>query len=270
MLDVMARQTRAPDRIVISATKPADVDLIAVEGRAEVSYGDKGLTRQRNRGLDLIEADCDMIVFFDDDFIAANDWLEQLETAFAENPDVVCVTGALLADGINGPGISLADAQAMVAKDEATPRTAGVRYWGVPYGCNMAFRTSAINGTRFDERLPLYGWQEDLDFGARIGLSGKIAKVGRLRGVHMGIKSGRVSGARLGASQIINNVYLWRKGTMPLKSAVKFAGRNVAANLLGSFRPQPFIDRRGRLKGNIMGLLQVLRGRLDPEYVERL
>ncbi len=270
MLAAMDDQTRPPDRVVISATKPADVDRDVAVGRAELLYGDKGLTRQRNRALDLIEPDCDVIVFFDDDFIPARDWLEQLEVAFAENPGMACLTGTLLADGINGPGIGLDDARAMVARDEATSRTAAVQPMGAPYGCNMAFHRAAIDGIRFDERLPLYGWQEDLDFGARIGLSGRVAKADRLRGVHMGIKSGRVPGVRLGASQIINNAYLWRKGTMSLKRAIKFAARNVAANLRGSLRPEPFIDRRGRLKGNMIGLAQVLRGRLNPEYVERL
>jgi GT2 family glycosyltransferase len=269
MLAALEHQTRPPDRIVISATKPADVDLGATDGRAEVLYGEKGLTRQRNRGLDLIEADCDVVVFFDDDFVPARDWIEQLDTAWAEHPQKMCLGGIVLADGINGPGISLDEAQDIVKRDETTPRTSTVRQGFAPYGCNMAFRTCAIAGQRFDERLPLYGWQEDLDFGARIEPTGCL-KVERMRGVHMGIKSGRVPGVRLGASQVINNAYLYRKGTMSFDRALKFGLRNVLANLAGSFRPQTVVDRRGRLKGNLIGLYQVLLGRPDPEYVERL
>jgi hypothetical protein len=32
----------------------------------------------------------------------------------------------------------------------------------------MAFRYQAIDGERFDENLPLYGWQEDVDFAAAL------------------------------------------------------------------------------------------------------
>jgi len=41
--------------------------------------------------------------------------------------------------------------------------------------------------------------------------------------------------------------------------------RNIASNVVGAVRPEPFIDRRGRLRGNLRGLADVLRGRLDPE-----
>ena len=48
------------------------------------------------------------------------------------------------------------------------------------YGCNMAFRTAGIGSVRFDERLPLYGWQEDLDFCGALRGSGRIVKTNRL------------------------------------------------------------------------------------------
>jgi len=46
------------------------------------------------------------------------------------------------------------------------------------YGCNMTFRLKPIrsNAILFDENLPLYGWQEDIDFSLRVGPYGRIVK----------------------------------------------------------------------------------------------
>lgn len=270
MLRAMEEQSRPPDLLIVSAVTEADVQMIDTSFETLVLLGPKGLTRQRNRALDAAEARSDIVIFFDDDFVPASDWIAEVEHIFKEETDVACVTGSLLADGINGPGIALAEAQALVRDAEKTPRIRRLRPYGAPYGCNMAFATRFGAGLRFDDRLPLYGWQEDLDFGSRLERQGRLMKASQLIGVHLGIKSGRVSGVRLGASQIINNIYLYKKGTMPLRRAVKFAGRNVIANCLGSINPPAYIDRRGRLKGNILGIVQVALGRVNPEYVEHI
>ena len=79
----------------------------------------------------------------------------------------------------------------------------------------MSIRTSAIGALRFDERLPLYGWQEDIDFTSQLRASGRVVGLNTLNGVHLATKSGRISGMKFGYSQIANPVYLVRKGTMP-------------------------------------------------------
>lgn len=273
MAAMLDRQTRRPDRLIFSAVGEADLAPCEASFPVERLYGQRGLTRQRNRGLDRAMGNADVVVFFDDDFIPAATWLERAEQLMCDRPDVACVTGDVVADGINGPGFRFDEGRRIVDAAELADcgyDPAAVRPYGAPYGCNMAFRTSMIGSARFDERLPLYGWQEDLDFGARVGLAEKTVLATTLQGVHLGVKSGRVSGLRLGASQIINNAYLVRKGTMPLGRAVRFGCRNIAANLRGSFGPQRHIDRRGRLRGNLIGLWRVATGRLDPEYVETL
>jgi hypothetical protein len=40
--------------------------------------------------------------------------------------------------------------------------------------------------------------------------------------------------------------------------------KNIAANAAKSLYPERYVDRSGRLKGNMIGLLHVLSGRLDP------
>jgi hypothetical protein len=140
------------------------------------------------------------------------------------------------------------------------------------YGCNMAFRIQYVraNQLRFDENLPLYGWQEDIDFSLQMAPFGRLVKSDRLMGVHLGVKAGRTSGVRLGYSQIANPVYLSKKGTMSWQHARKLISRNIAANLARSLYPEPWIDRHGRLKGNLLALMDLLRGKASPARILQL
>ena len=90
-------------------------------------------------------------------------------------------------------------------------------------------------------------------------------------GVHLGIKSGRVSGKRFGYSQIANPVYLIRKGTIPAAFALDSDRRATwLANVVRSVWPEPHIDRRGRLRGNILASAHLLSGRIEPEHILEL
>jgi hypothetical protein len=113
----------------------------------------------------------------------------------------------------------------------------------------------------------LYGWQEDVDFTSRLRARGRVVALKSIRGVHLGVKSGRVSGVRFGYSQVANPVYLIRKGSVPLPVGLKLMGKNLLANLARSLWPESYIDRRGRLRGNLLALSHVARGRVEPEYI---
>jgi hypothetical protein len=68
----------------------------------------------------------------------------------------------------------------------------------------------------------------------------------------------------------MNPVYLIRKGTIPIGFALELMCRNVGANIIRSVRPEPYIDRRGRLKGNLMAVFHLTKGRVEPEFVLNL
>ena len=76
----------------------------------------------------------------------------------------------------------------------------------------------------------------------------------------MGVKSGRVAGDRLGYSQVVNPVYLLQKRTMTLWQVVRHISRNIMSNVARWPKPEPFIDRRGRLRGNLRGLADICVG----------
>ena len=268
--EAVARQTLAPTSVIVSCPSPADAGTLADAPGVTLVIGPAGAPRQRNRALNNLPEGTEFVVFFDDDFVPHPRWIEEVVAAFRRRPDIGAATGNLLADGIKGPGLSIDEALALVD----APPPAGIDWLEEdysPYGCNMAFRVDMIRGMSFDERLVLYGWLEDRDFGAALERRGAtLVKVGRALGVHMGIKRGRVSGVKLGYSQVVNPVYLNRKGTMRVHQVVDHILRNMGSNLARSANPEPYIDRVGRLHGNVVGMLDVLRGRLTPEKAAQL
>jgi glycosyltransferase involved in cell wall biosynthesis len=254
-------QTRPADRLVVCGAVAEDVAGI---DPACVILTPRGLSVQRNAVLVAV-ADCDVVVFFDDDFLPAPGWLAAVEAVFAEHADVVAATGHVIADGIKGPGLSAAAGRALLRGDGGP---SGERLATVynAYGCNMALRMAPLraHGLRFDEALPLYAWYEDIDLCRRLAPHGRIVRVPGARGVHLGTKLGRTSGVRLGYSQMANPVYLARKGSFAWGRAVGSMARNLAANLGRWMVPEPWVDRRGRLRGNLLALADVCRGRVDP------
>lgn len=265
-VDLLADQTRRADGVMIVTVTPDDVAGIEnVRGDVQILYSEKGLCRQRNRSMEALEGVADIVVFFDDDFVPASDYLENLEKLFAEYPDVVGVTGELRGDGVGCGGFTVDQALEMLGQPVA--RIAPMRERDELYGCNMAIRMSAATGMRFDEMLPLYGWQEDVDFTHRLGRKGWQVSLGALTGVHLGVTSGRTPGRRLGYSQIANVVYLKRKGTMRHDLGDRLMVRNLLSNAVRSLWPEPQIDRRGRLLGNLMAIADYVRGRMDPRRI---
>jgi GT2 family glycosyltransferase len=229
----------------------------------KVVWGGKGLSAQRNRIMQA--GDADILVFLDDDYVAAADYLAHCEAVFRANPDVVMLTGSVIEDGVFGPGLDLAYALRRLGADPgAQTETLTPTYNG--YGCNMAFRTAPMrrHELRFDENLPLYGWLEDVDFSRSLAPYGRIVRSRCCRGVHLGVKRGRTSGVRLGYSQVANPVYLWRKGRMGGRRAFAQVLRNLAANTAKYFFAEPWVDRKGRLHGNLRAMADALLGKLHP------
>lgn len=273
LLVELARQTLVPQCVILSVTDLADLPTnLDAHDNVEVVIAPKGSCVQRNRALDSVQDRYDIMFFCDDDYVPSRFAIERLVRLFATDPDIAGATGHLLADGVNSPGISSADARAMLADydQRIAPPTVSFRDLDGLYGCNMAFRSDRIGDVRFDERLRLYGWQEDVDFSARVRPRGRIVKTFAFAGVHCGVKAGRSSGVRIGYSQVVNPWYLVRKGTMRWKFALQIVARNIWANHIRAASAEPWIDRVGRVRGNWLGIADVLRVRLTPERVEQL
>lgn len=267
-LSELVRQTRQPDRIVVCCSRAEDAGNAPKRlPHVDFLYAEAGLTRQRNRILEHVRG-YDLLLFLDDDFLMRADYIAAMEGLFAERPDVVAATGVVLRDGATNAGLSVEDGRRALAEDRFAGDPHATTSVANAYGCNMALRLATVerHRLRFDERLPLYGWQEDADFCCRLGAYGRVLRLDGARGVHLGTKGGRTAGVRLGYSQVVNPLYIARRvPSYTIRRAIRQTARNIAANLIRTPWPEPWVDRRGRLHGNLVGIVDVLRGRAFPE-----
>lgn len=272
LVSYLCGQTLLPDEIVLSVPDASHVGpLPALPFPLRILTGPKGSSTQRNTALEYVLGRFDIVTFFDDDFIPAHNYLDLAEQALSTHADWAVVMGDVVMDGATTAGIDWDDG--LAALELALKEPVGVPeisdHVGA-YGCNMSVRCGVVGDTRFDERLVLYGWQEDIDFTSQLRQYGRVVGLSSLKGVHLGMKTGKVSGRRFGYSQVVNPVYLMKKGTVPASFALPLMFRNIASNLVRSIRPESYIDRRGRLAGNIHGILHVMTRRERPEHVLRL
>jgi hypothetical protein len=285
LLESLGRQTKLPSSITFVGSCAQDVESVerhALAARCPIELliaPSAGLCIQRNCAVDhLVKAQTVrsvtrqfFVVFFDDDYRPAHDWLEQAAQLFESQSEVVGLTGRVLADGVHGYPL---DEQA--AEDYLSGRRLPERHWATGsqsrtltslYGCNMAFRDTVILRCRFDENLPLYGWQEDRDYTAQAKQFGNTLYTPTCQGVHLGSKSGRVSGLRFGYSQVANPLYMWEKGTMSARNGLRFVARHLLSNSVRTLQANQQNDYPGRLRGNALALLDLARGTCHPTRV---
>ena len=149
---IIENQSLKPSTVIVSCVSSADAGEAAHLPGVQIVTGRPGLAAQRNAALAVLPDDTDAVVFFDDDFVADSGWLAAAAKVFQDEQDVVAFTGDVLADGIKGPGLSFEEAEAIISDKHQPQSWSRIEPYS-PYGCNMAFRMSAIGTLRFDERL---------------------------------------------------------------------------------------------------------------------
>lgn len=293
LLDCLQRQTFQPTFTIIAGTEPRDLEGISNHPWIAAGHGEAivsprmGSSAQRNFGMELLEqrgyfapeAGRFFCVFFDDDYRLADDWLEQAAKRFDQD-NIVGLTGQILADGVHGPPATPQRPRSGLTEDQATDfisgKTPPESHWASgPHerdtasvdGCNMAFVDTVVRQTRFDENLPLYGWQEDRDYTVMAKKLGRVIYFPGCKGVHLGVKSGRTSSVKFGYSQIANPLYLMKKKTMGYRIGTTLIMQALAVNLIRGFRDHPVVDYRGRLRGNMRAVWDILCFRSDPRRI---
>jgi GT2 family glycosyltransferase len=268
-------QTRPPDAIFVAYYDRSDLgDAPRLFPDVTFIKGSGGSCEQRNRLLAAVMDQFDLVFIMDDDCYLHRDYLLRTEQMFVHDPSVVATTGRLVENGATGPGLKGFYARGVLSSlgpsptlEEAPP----ISHFNTD-GCNMAFRVAPIrqNNIRFDENMPGYAWFEDIDFSRRLTPWGRIVLLPGALAIHLGAKVGKTSGKRYGYSQVANPVYLMHKGVYAWYRVFESVGRNLAANLVKSVHPEPWVDRRGRLLGNALALRDLLTGRLRPDRILQL
>ncbi|WP_283180095.1 hypothetical protein [Gemmobacter sp. 24YEA27] len=136
------------------------------------------------------------------------------------------------------------------------------------YGCNMAIRMApvAAHGLRFDTRLPLYGWLEDVDFSRQLRPHGAI----RWSNACAAFIWARAPGAAMGC--------VWAIPRLPTR-CICCANARCARIVrwpcscetcwpIWRNPPAPNPDRpAGRLRGNLRALSDLMRGKLSLKRI---
>ena len=274
----ITRQRRTPAEVLIVSpgaehVLPETLDMPGVR----LVIGPLGLPSQRNAGLDRVSPECDLVAFFDDDIELSELYLEETARLFSENPRILVASGRLLHDGGRSTIVARSQAREMCLEhDRTSVRSTGTgnfRLASSAYGCNMIVRYTAARNVRFDEGLPLYAWLEDRDYSHRITKNQHPPVEYRdAIAVHLGTRSGRIGGVRMGFSEIINPIYLWSKNrTFPLHYiVVQYWIRCLIGNVLGILTRDSEYDRHGLLKGNLIGFRHLISGSWDPKYIAEI
>lgn len=280
LLDYLAKQTYPIEKIFVVGSEPADIaglqnHPLATSKKVDITTSSAGSCIQRNVGLDQINDHLEnteskdwFTAIFDDDFRPAENWMEACANTFLRENDCVGLGGWVVADGVTTGTISEEEAKAHIAQHGPVKRAEqlSTAYYGL-YGCNMAYRGTIAAETRFDENLPLYAWQEDLDYGARAIKFGQLLYTNQCVGVHLGVSSGRTSGVRFGYSQVANPMYLANKGTMNKGYARKILFRNVCSNIFHTITFDNKKDYKGRLWGNLKAAFDMFIGKCHPTNI---
>jgi len=234
------QQTHMPEEILIVTPSLEHVERRTLaHDRVRLIRSRHGLTIQRNAALDNL-GDVDLVAFIDDDMELCRTYLANMVRLFTEQSEVIVASGRMLADGGRSEQVSRERARALCAGAEMrfeAPTPIATRPLDYAYGCNLAPVTN---------------------------LSAQC--------VHLGWRGSRISGQKMGYSQIINPIYLWKKARVfPLRHIVtQYWMRCLVANCIGVVWGKAEDDRLNRLKGNTLAMWDLVNGRCDPMAINEL
>ncbi|AWA29789.1 glycosyl transferase family 2 [Flavobacterium magnum] len=254
LLHSIAQQTLYPDEILVVDGSPDDETekMIRANDFKNLTYFSvpphlRGLTRQRNFGIDNISAKAQIVAFLDDDTVLMPDYFEQMNRTFEMHPDVSGVGGIALNENAweEAPegkiynskkfycfdGHVYKESQRNVVRNYlglasnlgpgkmplfSHGRTCGFPITGRVYdadlliGMSFAFRSEVVRAIRFSPYFEGYGLYEDADFSIRALRFGRNVIDTRLQLRHFHHPSGRPNHYRYGRMVVRNGYYVWR------------------------------------------------------------
>ena len=187
LLKSFENQSRLPETIIVVGTNELDFG-IAVNNqiiklrdkgiKVEKLFSPKGLTKQRNFGLNHLPTDTSIVCFLDDDILIPKNYIELISNNFINLPDAVGI-GFVTQDNLNRKNnISIWDFISMnnsfkPGKLLKSGVNSGFDFQLKPYivdwlpGCSMNYKYNIFQHLNFDERRLDTCWGEDVDFSYR-------------------------------------------------------------------------------------------------------
>jgi GT2 family glycosyltransferase len=210
-------------------------------------HAQPGLTRQRNAGAK--EAAGDIIHFIDDDVDLDREYLEELDRVFCDrrNEDVAGAGGtvtnarrlaryavllkkAFLLNHDYGSGRLQPSGYSAFGYNRGFKKPVEVQILG---GCCASYRRSVLEEYQFDENLPGYGLQEDVDFSWRVSRKYRLMFVPGAKLIHNQSRAGRAGPARYYYFYLYNHFYLSFKNLPRTLDHIAAIGYSHLAATLG-------------------------------------
>ena len=263
LLKSISQQALLPNEVIIvdsSEQTEKQEEFIAYTNKIKLKLNlnyiktdKRGLTVQRNIGINNISPKTEIVFFFDDDLLLEQGYIEAIIEAYKsdKNNEIGGIGGYLTQDG---------------SKYSPLPEKIEKKEACTLYGCNMSFKLSAIQDLRFDENLSLYAWMEDWDFSYRVARNYKLYYYSGALAIHLQSTSGRINEKKLGFMLIGNRHYLYKKNNFLSYKDYVYYFMQISKNILLSYRKA----RRQRLTGNMIALLNIVFLNKEIQYVNNL
>ena len=254
LLESVARQTTIPDEvIVVDGSTLDDTAKMLERGKWQFNFRyysvdavHRGLTKQRNYGIQQVSPTMDIIAFLDDDLVLESDYFEQLTQTYAFFPDAVGVGGIDLqenrffkkAPGQHYNSFHYYELDDWVVREPLRyklRKLAGLMPSSPPgiippysngrssfppngktysvehlIGATFSFHGKIISQLRFSTFFEGYGLYEDFDFTVRASRLGNLYVNTRAQVWHLHEPSGRPSHFKYGRMVVRNGWYVWR------------------------------------------------------------
>lgn len=286
----LAEQTLRPSELIVvdastdDATKQTLIELIGHNSLAEqiiyvhVQGSLRGLTRQRNLGLELVSYE--LTAFFDDDVVLEQDCLQRMAATHRElGAKVVGVAGYIKQWGIK-PSlrwrlrrflrlISTSEPGSYVRPGIAVPWAFlppqnSIVYGDVLPGGATMWKTHIACQVRFEESLIGYAHSEDVDFSLRIKSYGALALDSNARLDHLHAEAGRPNIKEKSYMEIYNRYLTARTHFVPWTRGdqahfILFWILDTLLLLHHIFIPRRRAELGATITGRLKGLRQLFR-----------
>jgi glycosyltransferase involved in cell wall biosynthesis len=252
LLNSVKQQTLYPNEILIVDGSTNDETKLVIEQNSfknlkyfKVKEVDRGLTKQRNFGIDKVSEDIEVVSFLDDDIILTNTYFEELISTYSIKPDALAVGGYITNEVNWEPTISpkqnnkyyfdgwmrseplrfrfrrrfglLPDAQPGFFSSFSHGRSVSFlptsrKIYEVEQimGGVSSYKKSVFKTIKFSSYFEGYGLYEDADFSLRLAKIGNLYVNTRAQLEHHHETSGRPNKYKYGKMVIINGWYVWR------------------------------------------------------------
>ena len=264
LLQSVQEQTLYPDEIlIIDGSSNQETERVLKENHFDnlnyfmVSAEHRGLTKQRNFGIERVGEEIEVVCFLDDDTVLEYDYFEQLLKTYTIYPEALGVGGSIIdetesefvgdnyqpkIDEYFFDGWKRRDGSRFILRkkmglDSDCPPGYSSLYShgrsvgflppsGKTYPVEMlmggvsSFRKTVFNVLKFSTYFEGYGLYEDADFSLRVAKIGKLYVNTAAKLNHYHAASGRPNQYQYGKMVVRNGWYVWRiKNPKPLLNA---------------------------------------------------